>query len=306
MALLRNVASGQTRALEQENLVGRASVCALKLDERCVSAQHALFRWTGDRWEVRDLGSRNGTFLNGHRVTPGELYRLDVSDRIAFAKPELAWEIADVSAPAAMVVPLDHGPPILIDGDLVAIPSPQEPTATIYRSADAGWLLEQAVSVHAITDQQTFLAGGRTWKFCCPDDLRKTSLLTFSSLELRHLQLCFSVSRDEEHVRLQGICGTQRLELGDRSHNYLLLTLARRRLADVAEGLPEAACGWLYQEDLGHDPSMMPPILNINVFRIRKQFAAAGIADAATIVERRPRTRQLRIGVSRLSVVTIG
>jgi len=117
--------------------------------------------------------------------------------------------------------------------------------------------------------------------------------------------LSFSVSRDEEHVELQVRCGGRTFDMGARTHNYLLLTLARRRLADAAEGTPETSCGWIYQEDLAHDPSMAPPQLNIDVFRIRKQFAAIGVIDAANIIERRPRTRQLRIGTALITVAEL-
>jgi hypothetical protein len=50
---------------------------------------------------------------------------------------------------------------------------------------------------------------------------------------------------------------------------------------------------------------MAPPQLNIDVHRIRKQFAEVGVLDAANIVERRPRTRQLRIGTGRLSIIQL-
>jgi hypothetical protein len=45
---------------------------------------------------------------------------------------------------------------------------------------------------------------------------------------------------------------------------------------------------------------MASPQLNVDVFRIRKQFADKGVLDAATLVERRP--RQLRIGTGRISI----
>jgi hypothetical protein len=90
-----------------------------------------------------------------------------------------------------------------------------------------------------------------------------------------------------------------------RGHNYLLVTLARHRLKDAAAGLPEAECGWIYQDDFAQDPMMMSPQLNLDVHRIRRQFAAAGVQDAANVVERRPRTRQLRIGTGRLSVTRL-
>jgi pSer/pThr/pTyr-binding forkhead associated (FHA) protein len=34
-----------------------------------VSRRHALIRVTGDRAEIEDLGSRNGTYVGGRRIT---------------------------------------------------------------------------------------------------------------------------------------------------------------------------------------------------------------------------------------------
>jgi hypothetical protein len=95
------------------------------------------------------------------------------------------------------------------------------------------------------------------------------------------------------------------LEIASKDRNFLLLTLARRRLVDAAEGVSDAACGWVYQEDLEHDPAMATQQLNVDVFRLRKQFAGLGVTDAANVVERRPRTRQLRIGTGRLAISEI-
>jgi hypothetical protein len=120
--------------------------------------------------------------------------------------------------------------------------------------------------------------------------------------EVRQVQLIFSVSSDEEHVQLQAVLGATSVDLGARSHNYLLLTLARRRLEDASAGVPETTCGWIYLDDLAHDPTMSGGQLNIDVFRIRRQFAALGVVDAGHIVERRPRTRQIRIGTGRISI----
>jgi GAF domain-containing protein len=53
--------------------VGRLSKCALYLDDASVSRVHAEILDTDRGWVVRDLGSMNGSFLNGERVGPVEV-----------------------------------------------------------------------------------------------------------------------------------------------------------------------------------------------------------------------------------------
>jgi hypothetical protein len=306
MGSMKSLATSRVRRLEVDHVVGRSSSCALLLEHRYVSARHAIIRWTGDHWELRDLGSRNGTFLDGTRIQTGEHHRLRTGARVAFGRREMEWEIVDIAAPTIMAVPFDDGDPVVLDGELIAIPSPEEPRATIYRAADGSWALEQPMAVTPIIDQQAFTVDDRNWKFCCPDTLYRTLLTSVLSLEVRELTLTFFVSRDEEYVRVHAAGGGRNFEVGARAHHYLLLTLARRRLADSAEGVPDSSSGWVYQEDLSHDPSMVPPQLNLDVFRLRKEFAAlGGVVDAANVVERRPRTRQLRVGTGRLKIVVL-
>jgi hypothetical protein len=49
-------------------VIGRASNCDCVLPEDCVSRRHAQLWREGERWFLRDLGSRNGTRVNGMRV----------------------------------------------------------------------------------------------------------------------------------------------------------------------------------------------------------------------------------------------
>jgi FHA domain/Domain of unknown function (DUF1707) len=48
--------------------IGRAPSCDCVLPEDCVSRHHAELRRDGERWFLRDLGSSNGTRVNGLRV----------------------------------------------------------------------------------------------------------------------------------------------------------------------------------------------------------------------------------------------
>ena len=52
--------------------LGRAKSSDVQVPERCVSAAHAFMEVVGDAWEIEDLGSRNGTFVNGRRVQQRE------------------------------------------------------------------------------------------------------------------------------------------------------------------------------------------------------------------------------------------
>jgi predicted component of type VI protein secretion system len=51
-----------------EFLFGRGSECHIQPNSEWVSRQHCLLRVTPDDVSVRDLGSRNGTLVNGVRV----------------------------------------------------------------------------------------------------------------------------------------------------------------------------------------------------------------------------------------------
>jgi pSer/pThr/pTyr-binding forkhead associated (FHA) protein len=54
-----------------ELLVGRDSArCQVILQEPRVSAAHAAIRFDGSQIFVRDLGSNNGTLVNGNRIAP--------------------------------------------------------------------------------------------------------------------------------------------------------------------------------------------------------------------------------------------
>jgi hypothetical protein len=281
-------------------------MCALRLDDRYISAQHALLRYSRESWRLKDLGSRNGTFLDGLAMKPGEERAIDAGCKVAFGKLDQEWELLEASAPEVMAVPVEGGEPVLLQGEFLVLPSSDDPRATIYR-VEGAWLLEPSDEpVAPIRNLQVFEVAGRAWRFCCPDNAVPTSLdVPGVDGSVRDLVLAFSVSRDEEHVQLTIAYAGSTIDMGARSHNYLLLTLARRRAADAAQGLDESSCGWISQDELAHDPAMAPPQLNIDVFRIRRQFAGAGVPDAVGIIERRPRTRQLRIGTGHIAVTTL-
>jgi pSer/pThr/pTyr-binding forkhead associated (FHA) protein len=50
-------------------IIGRGSDCQIKLDDDYSSTRHARLFLSDGQWWVEDLGSTNGTYLNGQRLT---------------------------------------------------------------------------------------------------------------------------------------------------------------------------------------------------------------------------------------------
>ena len=65
---------GMTFEIQGVTTLGRAETARVRLDDTSVSAQHALIRPVDGTWTIEDLGSRNGTLVNGLRISaPTEL-----------------------------------------------------------------------------------------------------------------------------------------------------------------------------------------------------------------------------------------
>ena len=78
-----------------EFTIGRGRVNALVVESAEASTVHASVRWTGKAWELRDLGSLNGTYLNQAKISlanneraPGEWHTLKHGDTIQFGERE--------------------------------------------------------------------------------------------------------------------------------------------------------------------------------------------------------------------------
>ncbi|MBL8916329.1 MAG: FHA domain-containing protein, partial [Archangium sp.] len=83
-------ASGQEFNLEGDELViGRAADNPVSIPDTSVSRKHALVRKTADGWAVSDLGSGNGTLLNGEPIA--EETQLSDGDVITLGDTELRY-----------------------------------------------------------------------------------------------------------------------------------------------------------------------------------------------------------------------
>lgn len=74
---------------EAETTIGRDASCSVSIEDDLVSRTHAVFRRRDGFVEAVDLGSRNGTRVNG--VTIREPTRLNHGDRIRIGPRELVF-----------------------------------------------------------------------------------------------------------------------------------------------------------------------------------------------------------------------
>jgi pSer/pThr/pTyr-binding forkhead associated (FHA) protein len=82
--------AGRDTRLARSTAIGRDGLRNdLVLDDSTVSAEHARIRLENGRFVLYDLGSTNGTFLNGHRIQKQTL--ID-GDEIAIGRTRLVFK----------------------------------------------------------------------------------------------------------------------------------------------------------------------------------------------------------------------
>jgi hypothetical protein len=302
MAFLTRPDGGPGVALAAHTLVGRSSACTLRLGDPLASGEQARLSFAEGAWSVRDLGSRNGTWLNGARIEPGGTRPLAAGDRIAFGNMEAAWTLADASPPAAVARRLaDETMLVAVDG-MLALPSPDAPTACVLEGRE-GWIAEVGGEARPAQDGEVLHLAGQFFVLHLPVADPQTVPAAGAGPTLDDLLLFLRVSRDEEYVEVgvEGHAGPPMLP--PRSHHYTLLTLARARLRDeLDQTLADHQRGWVFVDDLCRALSMEENRLNVEIYRIRQDFASLGLSDHAAIVERRRGSRQLRLGTSRVAI----
>src|SRR5215510_14891986 len=73
--------------------IGRASDCTIPIKDRYLSRKHAEIVAGDGHWVLKDLGSANGTYLNGSRVEHS--LRLHAGERIRLGDTEIVFETAE-------------------------------------------------------------------------------------------------------------------------------------------------------------------------------------------------------------------
>jgi predicted component of type VI protein secretion system len=148
-----------------ELIVGRADA-GFVIDDSAMSRHHARFELADGRLEVTDLGSANGTFVNGERVV-GEM-RLRTGDELRLGNSRLTFYV--VGDDDTETTAVGEGPPALTRRErelLVALCRPlfaatsfAQP-ASIRQLAAEMFVTEAAVKFHLANLYEKFDLGER-------------------------------------------------------------------------------------------------------------------------------------------------
>ncbi|MEM7245965.1 MAG: FHA domain-containing protein [Acidobacteriota bacterium] len=302
MAQLENVETAKAVRLVPRCLIGRSSACFVRVDDAKVSGEHAVVFWRDGSWQVQDLGSRNGTFVDGQRVEAGAQTMLSEGSRLALASARGGWTLVDASPPVISATS-DDGRQVFGEPGFLTLPPDAEPEAQVLIDGEGQWALERAEGIEPAVDQQVVVLGGASWRLHLIDPVARTLEPEESKPHLTNIGLRFVVSADEEHVDTYITLHEDERPLAHRAHSYFVLTLARARAADErSREAPPSERGWRYQDELLDSLDMTQEQLYVATCRARQQLAELGVDAAGDLIERRRGSGQLRLGVSSLTI----
>jgi hypothetical protein len=293
MALLENIDTHETTVLRAQHIVGRnLYACHTVIEADDVSRSHATIYWSQGSWLIQDH-SRNGTLVDGvllrHAVS-----RLEVGAILQFGNTiDMRWKLVDARAPCSFIHAVGDPQRRLLLDTCRAFPDEHQPEALFFVAADQTWHLETATGTLPLSNGASFTIATEQWAYVENECLQET---VDHGRVLEDAHFCFFLSPDEEDIRL--ILHTDQVmhDLGRRTYNFMLLTLARKRLADHAHGLPTRDQGWIdidrlerqVGKELGREVDCY--YLNLQVFRLRKQLLELKPFGHlfSDVIERRP------------------
>lgn len=305
MATLRDKKTGNRIFLRSLHAFGRNPAKAdTVLANHDASQLHASIRWNGDTWELIDHSS-NGTLLNGRRIANNVKLALAVGQTLQFAPGAQAqWTVLDLDPPCAMLMSMQAGTPDICLSHFHLLPNEAEPLASVSLAPDGLWLHETDSARLILKEGDLVRVGSDIWKFTGSPEVETTADMHHLH-QRRHDDVLFQfkVSLNEEHISLSIANPAGEIDLGERTHHYGLLTLARRRLDDAERGLDHSSQGWIDIDQLSRMLGLEQNHLNMQIFRARNQIAKAlpSVPNGPDIVERR--RGEVRFGTFRFQIM---
>lgn len=268
-----------------ETLVGRSRAADLRLDEPFVSGLHASLHYGDAGWEIRDLGSRNGTRVNGKVLERGSSITLVTNDQICFGNARQTWVVQSDAPPVPLAVSAT-GSVALGRDTMLPIPSADDPEVTIVLDPHHGWMLEPGGSddSRVVEDRETLNVGGQSWTLRVPVSTAVTRGMPRWEVSKATVSLRPPANGEVAVIRIDQGAAASTYEVG--SAGVLAKVLIEARQQDTE--------GWIERERVLTQLGITANHLNVLVFRLRKLFGDMGFANAPSTVQRQ--RGRMRIG----------
>lgn len=274
MATLKNLNSEETVILLAQHIFGRhPGASSTVLNSPNISRMHAAIYWDGENWSLQD-SSTNGTYLNGNRVPSDTRHPISKNDKIQFANLDAdVWQLVCDEEPKSMLVPETKGSETIVLDDIAVLPNEEQPEVTLFMSPTGDWICESDSGVSMLSSGDLVGTNECVWRFIEAKTIAPTLQLEAQAMaNTAKIGVLFEVSQNEEHVALKITMDQLEYDLGERNHHYLLLLLARARIADKERGIDESEQGWIEKEALSQMLGQSETHINIQVYRFRKQL----------------------------------
>lgn len=302
MGWIERTDSGRRFQLGPRVMIGRSPLADLRLEGKWISGEHVIISWDGEGWRVRDLGSSNGTTLDGVPLTCRRDHPLATGSILALGQAEELWTLVDGGPPVAMGVGPDGQRVGALDG-VLTVPDEAEALVSVYRE-DGRWWLDDGGAPRAVRDREPVIVGGAVWHLRLPEAREETAAHP-AGRRLLDFALELGLSQDEERVEVRLLRASSRVVLEPRSHHYLMVVLARHALTQRAAGLSALEAGWIDPAELADMLKVSRQSLNVYIHRIRRQVQDAGVFDGKAILQRQAGTHFLRLAPLEMAVVPL-
>ncbi|MCX4029674.1 FHA domain-containing protein [Endozoicomonas sp. SM1973] len=302
MARILDQHSGEIVNLQSQHIFGRHPTSThTVLPNPDASRMHAVITWDGEFWWLQDSSS-NGTLINNSRMQSGGKVCLKTGDQIVFGNNTThQWQLLDVVPPQSMLKAISPSLSDIILEDIVALPSEQNPDVVIYMTAQGSWVCESQSGTTLLKSGDQVGVTDNVWQFIEAAPCVQTQMVVEN--QPTSPRFTFNVSQNEEHVFLKIQFTHQEIDLGQRTHHYLLLLLARKRQEDKVAGLQATEQGWIDKELLSDILKLSENHINIQIYRFRKQLISALLPKTTSfpqVIERR--RREVRFGYEDIDI----
>ena len=152
----------------------------------------------------------------------------------------------DLAPPKSYLTSLTNSQQFILEQSYYALPNGDNPEVML-SLIDNTWQLEKAEETYMLEDRQVFEVIRQRWMFVKNELGDET--VDYGQIKSQ-AWFVFTLSTDQERVRVQIKTGENSMDLGERAFNQMLLMLARKRLVDMQAGYPLKDQGWMMMEQL--------------------------------------------------------